>query len=72
MSTGNAASPVVLVEDVTGQPGGLWTARVKMPDGRSTIVAFPKVQTSAQTVIFSMQAAALLWPMYVQRTQPGG
>lgn len=62
---------VVLVEDVTGQPGDLWTARVRMPDGKTTIVAFPRYQHNAQTVIFSMQAAALLWPMYVQRSQTG-
>lgn len=61
---------IVLVEDVSGHPGGLWTARVKMPDGRTTVVAFPRVQRNAQTVIFSMQAAAILWPTYVQRSQP--
>jgi hypothetical protein len=42
-----------------------------MPDGRTTLVMFPRAQQNAQTIIFSMQAAALLWPTYLERVQPG-
>jgi hypothetical protein len=39
-----------------------------MPDGKTTVVMFPRDQADGVTVRYALQASALLWPAYVQRT----
>jgi hypothetical protein len=54
--------PVILVEAVSGAPGGLWACRVRLPDGRKVLLMLPSTPSGALPVILSAQAAAVLWP----------
>ena len=55
---------IILVEQVDGAPGNMFVARVKMPGGHKQLVAFERGRHNPQTVIFSLEAMAMLWAKY--------
>jgi len=65
MSDTGSQWPVLLVESVSGAPGGLWACRCTMPDGRRALVMIPATAPLDKMVEIDLAAAAVLWPSYL-------
>lgn len=64
MNPSTPEAPWLSVEAIDGAPGGLFVARVMLPDGTKVYVTLNRKTVEPERFQMSMQAVAKIWPVY--------